>query len=154
MSSIFTKVLFGAYKHFVIWLIGPTNSDRPVRTYTQICHKWHPLHCYSIGNRGIITGLFVPSQYECQSLNSMEIILFEKCVSLYWKNIFGKIFLRVHLFITVMLHECHGIQNHHQLDCLFNNIIRLTTKNTSKLRITGSLWGEPQMASGCLSKGQ
>ena len=28
------------------------------------------------------------------------------------------------------------------LDCLFNNVFRLTRKDTQKIRITGSLWGE------------
>ena len=39
---------------------------------------------------------------------------------------------------TVMSH----FSNHRQLDCLFNCLFNLTTKKTSKLHITGPLWGE------------
>ena len=41
--------------------------------------------------------------------------------------------------ITVTSHE-YQISN--LLDCLFNSLFRPTTKTTSKLRITGPLWGE------------
>ena len=41
-------------------------------------------------------------------------------------------------YITITSHDCHGVYNHRQRDCLF----RMTTKKTSKLRVTGPLWGE------------
>ena len=44
--------------------------------------------------------------------------------------------------ITMMSHECHGLSNHQQFDCLFYCFIRLTTNNKSKLHISGSVWGE------------
>ena len=37
---------------------------------------------------------------------------------------------------------CHDVSNHQWLDCKFNILIRLTTKNKAKLLITGPLWGE------------
>ena len=43
--------------------------------------------------------------------------------------------------MTVMLHE-HGILNHWQLNCLFKSLFRLTSKNTSKIHIIGSMWAE------------
>ena len=36
----------------------------------------------------------------------------------------------------------HGISNHRQFDCFFNNVSRLTTKKTWKIRITGPFWVE------------
>ena len=41
-----------------------------------------------------------------------------------------------------MSHEGHGISSHQHLDCLLNNLTWLTRKRTSKLHITGPLWGE------------
>ena len=41
--------------------------------------------------------------------------------------------------ITLTSHECHGILYHLQFNCLFNSLIRLTMKETSKLSITGPL---------------
>ena len=40
------------------------------------------------------------------------------------------------------LQEHHGVSNHWQLDCLFKNLFRLTTTQTSKLCISGPMWGE------------
>ena len=37
----------------------------------------------------------------------------------------------------------HGVSTHTQLDCLLNRLLRLTSKKTPKLCITGSLWREP-----------
>ena len=42
-----------------------------------------------------------------------------------------------------MSHECHGISNHWQPNCLVNNLLRMTIKKTSKLHITSPLWVEP-----------
>ena len=42
--------------------------------------------------------------------------------------------------MTLLKH--HGVSNHPQVDFLFNSLSRLTTKNTSKLLITGRSWGE------------
>ena len=44
--------------------------------------------------------------------------------------------------ISVMLHDGYGVSNRRQLDCLFNSLCRLTTKETSKLRIYDLLGGE------------
>ena len=46
------------------------------------------------------------------------------------------------LNVAVTSRECYGVSNHRQLDCLSNSLYRLTSKDTSKLRITGRLWGE------------
>ena len=35
--------------------------------------------------------------------------------------------------------ERHGVWNHRQIDCLFNSLLRLTSKETTKLRLTGFL---------------
>ena len=40
-----------------------------------------------------------------------------------------------------------SVSNHMQIDCLFNNLFRLTIDKTPKLHVTGSLWREPQKAS-------
>ena len=50
-------------------------------------------------------------------------------------------------FTTVMWHEVRGVWNHCQLDCLFNNLFRLTTKKIAKFRITVALRGEPHWGS-------
>ena len=39
------------------------------------------------------------------------------------------------IYITVTSHERHGVSNHWQLHCLFNNSFRLIAKKTSKLHI-------------------
>ena len=44
--------------------------------------------------------------------------------------------------IKMMLHEHHDITNHRQINCLFNSLFRLTTKEIPKHRITGPLWRE------------
>ena len=46
--------------------------------------------------------------------------------------------------IIVMPYERHGVSNQIQLWCLFCSLFRLTTKNVSKLCITGLLWGHPR----------
>ena len=38
--------------------------------------------------------------------------------------------------------ERDGVSNHRHLDCLFNCVFRRRSKKTSKLRVTGPLWGE------------
>ena len=43
--------------------------------------------------------------------------------------------------MRVMSHERHYGSCHRQLDCMFNNLLGLTAKATSKLYITGPLWG-------------
>ena len=48
-------------------------------------------------------------------------------------------------YITVTSHECFGISNNWQLDCLFNSLLRLTWKKTPMLCITGPLWGQSIM---------
>ena len=45
-------------------------------------------------------------------------------------------------FITVMSHEQQYISYHQQLNCLFNSLFRLTSKEISKFQVTGLLWGE------------
>ena len=42
----------------------------------------------------------------------------------------------------LFLHEHHNISNHQQLNSLFSRLFNLATMETSKLRITGPLWGE------------
>ena len=44
--------------------------------------------------------------------------------------------------ITVISQERYGVTNHRHYDCLLSILCSLTTKNTSKLHITGPLWGE------------
>ena len=39
-----------------------------------------------------------------------------------------------------MSHEHHGISDCQQLGCLFNNLFKLETYETSKLRVTGHVW--------------
>ena len=41
--------------------------------------------------------------------------------------------------LSLISHERHGVSNHQKLDCLFNSLFRITTKESSKLCITGSL---------------
>ena len=49
----------------------------------------------------------------------------------------------IHHGDQVISQECHACSTHWQLDNLFNNLFRLTSKKTSKLSITGtSLLGE------------
>ena len=43
---------------------------------------------------------------------------------------------------TVMSNGRHDVSEHRQLHCLFNSLMRLTTKKTSKCRINGPVWGE------------
>ena len=38
--------------------------------------------------------------------------------------------------------ERHGVSNHQPLDCLFYALFKLTSKKTSKVRVTGPLWGK------------
>ena len=45
--------------------------------------------------------------------------------------------------ITVKSHEHQEITNHQQLDCLFNNLFKLTTKKIWIFHVTDILWGEP-----------
>ena len=87
----------------------------------------------------------------CAKLQSDWIIIFQVRPT----NIFFKIWIMssypvmtrvisiIHqrLHITVMSHECHGFSNYRQLDCLFNRLFKVTTKETSKLHITGYLCG-------------
>ena len=47
--------------------------------------------------------------------------------------------------ITAMSHECHGISNHHQIDCLFNSEVSSSSKTASNLPITAPLWGNPEV---------
>ena len=42
----------------------------------------------------------------------------------------------------VMSHERYGTSNHQQFNCLPNRLSRAASKTTSKLGITGPLWGE------------
>ena len=57
-----------------------------------------------------------------------------------------------HIFqlITGTSHKHHGVSNRWQLNCLFNSFSRLTSKETSKLCITGPMWREPQVTGGFL----
>ena len=41
-----------------------------------------------------------------------------------------------------MSFERHGVSSQRQFDCLFNHLVRLTSKTTSKFSITGPLWVE------------
>ena len=41
-----------------------------------------------------------------------------------------------------MSFERHGVSSQRQFDCLSNHLVRLTSKTTSKFRITGPLWVE------------
>ena len=54
-----------------------------------------------------------------------------------------------HKFTVLYVHplqlsykEHHAVSNHQQLNCLFSRLFMLTPKKTSKLHITGPLWGE------------
>ena len=46
------------------------------------------------------------------------------------------------IIITAMSHERHDASNRMQLNDLFNRLVRLASKKTSKLSITGFLWGQ------------
>ena len=50
--------------------------------------------------------------------------------------------------ITVTSHERHGVSNHRQIDYWFNNLLRLTTKKTPELHITGPSGGSPSVTRG------
>ena len=52
-------------------------------------------------------------------------------LGIYWVNLHND---------TLFSLKC--VTNHMQLDCLFNNMFSVTSKKTSKLCITGLLWGE------------
>ena len=45
-------------------------------------------------------------------------------------------------------HEDHGIQNHCQLDCWFNNLFKLTSNKTRKLHVNVHLLGEQLVTGG------
>ena len=45
---------------------------------------------------------------------------------------------------TVTSYKCHGVSNRQQPDCLFNSLLRLRTKETSKLCNTSPLCGNPK----------
>ena len=47
-------------------------------------------------------------------------------------SVFPKYFCQT---ITSMSHECHALSNHRQRDRLFNSLLKLTTKKTSKYHI-------------------
>ena len=47
-----------------------------------------------------------------------------------------------------MLHEHRGLSNHQQLDCLINSLVRLISKKTSRLHITGLLEGNAPVTEG------
>ena len=47
----------------------------------------------------------------------------------------------LNLRITVTLHQHHGASSHHNLRCLINNLFRITTNKSPKLRVTGPLCG-------------
>ena len=49
---------------------------------------------------------------------------------------------RITGIITMSSHECHGFSNYWQLDCFFNSLFRLTTKETSKLCTMGYSWSD------------
>ena len=44
--------------------------------------------------------------------------------------------------------EPHGVSNHWQLNCQFNSMPRLLSKERSKIRIAGPLWGKPLVTGG------
>ena len=44
--------------------------------------------------------------------------------------------------ITVISHKHHRVWKHWSLNCFFNSFCKLTSKETSNLQITGSLWGK------------
>ena len=55
--------------------------------------------------------------------------------------------LTCHIRVTLS-HERHGVSDHRQLDRLFHGLFKLTTKETSKLCITGPLWKNPPVTDG------
>ena len=50
--------------------------------------------------------------------------------------------------ITVPSHGYYGVSNHRQLPCLFNRLYRRTSKERSKLRVTGFCEGNPPVTDG------
>ena len=44
--------------------------------------------------------------------------------------------------MTLASHVCHGVSNHRKRDNLFSGLFRPTTKRTSRLTLTGLLWGK------------
>ena len=63
-----------------------------------------------------------------------------------WKRI------RIHQYITMTSHERLAVSNHWKFDCLFSSLFKLTSKYTSKLRVTSTLWGNPPVTGGLLKK--
>ena len=57
-----------------------------------------------------------------------------KCLKMVVYFIYGKV-----CFTTVTSYVRYGVSDHWRLDCLFNNLFGLTTKKTSKRRITSPL---------------
>ena len=49
---------------------------------------------------------------------------------------------RTYTYISVMLDRRHDVSNHRQLGYFFNNLLRITPKNTPKFCIIGPLWVE------------
>ena len=59
-------------------------------------------------------------------------------------HIFASLGLNVLRLYKPPMHYGHvAWPNNLQLNCLFNNLFRITTKKTSKLRMRGPLWREP-----------
>ena len=59
--------------------------------------------------------------------------------NLLWMKINGS---KISFDITVRSHVCHTVSDHMQLSYLFNSLLRLTSKKTLKICITGLLWKE------------
>ena len=50
--------------------------------------------------------------------------------------------------VLVTSQKLSGVLNHGKIDCLFDSLVMITGEKKIKLRINGSLWGEPPMAGG------
>ena len=46
------------------------------------------------------------------------------------------------MMMMMISHEHHGVSKHQQLNCLFNGLLKLTTKKIPKIHITGCFVGE------------
>ena len=105
-----------------------------------------PVHCIYYAPSRILVFLFrLMLAVLCIILNKVYLILIYLLISeisenslAHLKNFIPRIIESHNSTITVL--GRHGVSNHLQLDCLFNNLFRPTSKKTSKLCFSYPLW--------------
>ena len=91
-------------------------------------------------------------KHTCKVLN-LKVLKFQSCIDVLSFSVcvtilcgFSDVVFKFHskylTYVMVTSLEHHGVSNHWQLDSLLNSILKLTSKKTSKLCITGCVWGE------------